>query len=169
MNKRHGAHILFTIRKCFCNKHMGGVRLKYCKEFMFQLLVLLTSFGLVFVAYELSMPVTVAAFSGSPAAPPEQPYNFFMNMLIPFILYMLSAGGLSYLILENVRMYKMTRSLKFMSKVLWTLWIIFLVLVAFLPVLLGFSLFFKGIWYVFIVILAIFSVLWLLRGSRVRP
>lgn len=143
--------------------------MKYCKEFMFQLLVLLTSFGLVFVARELSMPVAVAAFSGSPSAPPEQPYNFCMNMLIPFILYMLSAGGLSYLILENVRMYKMTRSLKFMSKVLWTIWIIFLILAAFLPALLGFGLFFKGIWYVFIVILAIFSVLWLLRSSRVRP
>lgn len=160
---------------------MGGIHLKILREFAYQCLILVTILGLVFVAFDLS-GLTAAAFdnvdeqtavkvfsslsqvlknaddkSGGVA---EVNMSYFKNTLLPFIIYLLACGGFIFLILENIRLWKLMYQIKPISKLMWALWIVALGIMSLLPVYLGTSLLFKGLWYLYIVIAILFLLYW---------
>ncbi len=147
----------------------------------------MTIFGLVFVAFDLSDPAAAAfdkvdeqtavkVFSSlskiiqnaddTSADIAEANINYFINTVLPFIIYLLACGGFIFLILENIRLWKTMNRLKPVNRLMWTLWIVALGLLSLLPVYLGTSLIFEGLWYIFIVIAILFLFYWAYWASR---
>lgn len=141
----------------------------------------MTILGLIFVASDLSHPTT-AAFdkvdeetavkvfsplseiikdledtSGETA---EVNINHFVNTVVPFIIYLLACGGFVFLIQENIRLWKTTVRLKPVNRLIWTTWIVVLGLLSLLPMYLGTSLIFEGLWYIFIIIAVLCLFYW---------
>ena len=147
--------------------------MKFLREFAYQCLILVTIFGLAFVAFDLSVPTTAAfdkvneqtavkvfqSFSkiiqsgdDTSADIAEANINYFINIILPFIIYMLACGGFIFLILENIRLWKTMNLIKPVNKLMWTSWIVVLGLLSLLPMYLGTILIFEGLWYIFIII-----------------
>lgn len=129
--------------------------------------------GLVFVAFDLSGPAAVTfdkvdeqsavkVFSSlskiiqhaddEAAAVAEANIDYIINIVLPFIIYLLACGGFIFLILENLRLWKTMNRIRPVNKLMWTVWIIVLGLMCLLPVYLGTSLLFEGLWYIFIIL-----------------
>ncbi|MHB1393044.1 MAG: hypothetical protein ACYCYE_08210 [Clostridia bacterium] len=165
----------------------GGILLKFLREFAYQCLILVTVFGLVFVAFDLSDPAAVAfeKVDEQTAVKVFQPFsktiqsgndtsadiaevnvNYFINILLPFIIYLLACGGFIFLILENIRLWKMMNLIKPVNRLMWTTWIVVLGLLSLLPVYLGTSLIFEGLWYIFIIIALLCLFYWTYWASR---
>jgi hypothetical protein len=144
-------------------------------------------FGLVFVAFDLSVPTTAAldkvdeqtavkvfqSFSkiiqnGDDPSPDiaEANINYFINILLPFIIYLLACGGFIFLIIENIRLWKTMNLIKPANRLMWTSWIVILGLLSLLPVYLGTSLIFEGLWYIFIIIAILCLFYWAYWASR---
>jgi len=146
-----------------------------------------TIFGLVFVAFDMSAPNTsafdkvdeqtaVKVFSSfskiiqtvddpSPDIA-EANINHFINTVLPFIIYLLACGGFVFLILENIRLWKTMNQIKPVNRLMWTIWIVILGLLSLLPVYLGTSLIFEGLWYIFIVVAILCLFYWAYWASR---
>ena len=165
----------------------GGILLKLIKEIAYQCLILVTVLGLVFVAFDLSGPAAVTfdkvddgtavkVFSSlskviqnsddSNAELVQSNINYLVNIVLPFIIYVFACGGIMFLILENIRLWKSMNRLKPVNKLIWTLWIIALGLMSLLPVYLGTSLIFEGLWYIFIIIAILCLFYWVYWASR---
>ncbi len=161
--------------------------MKILREIAYQCLILVTVFGLVFVAYDLSTPAAdafdkvdehtaVKVFSplykallnsdDESLGLSEANISYLRNVLLPFIIYLLSCCGFIFLILENIRLWKMMNQVKPISKLMWTVWIIVLGLMSLLPVYLGTNLIFEGLWYIFIIIAILFLFYWTYWVSR---
>jgi len=140
-----------------------------------------TVFGLVFVAFDLSGPAAIAfdkvdentavkVFLPHSQVPQntddesgeiaESGISYFKKILLPFIIYMLACGGFLFLIFENIKLWKTLNRIKPVSKLMWTVWIVILGLLSLLPVYLGTSLIFEGLWYIFVVIAILFLFYW---------
>lgn len=137
-------------------------------------------FGLVFVASDLSAPAAafdkideqtaVKVFSSlsqvlqnaddNSGELSEANLSYFKNILLPFIIYLLACGGFIFLILENIRLWKIMIQIKPISRLVWAAWVIALGLMSLLPVYLGASLLFEGLWYIFIVAAILFIFYW---------
>jgi len=172
---------LFSLYKSILNSTKGGIILKLLKEFAYQCLLLVTVFGLVFVAFDLSA-TTAAAFDkvdentavkvfsslssvlqdtkdGSGTVSGSD-ISYLRNILLPFIIYLLSCGGFLFLISENIKLWRTVNRIRPISKLMWAVWIVILVLMSLLPVYLGTSLIFEGLWYIYIVIAVLFLFYW---------
>lgn len=147
----------------------------------------MTIFGLVFVAFDMSAPNTsafdkvdeqtsVKVFSSfseiiqkfddpSPDIA-EANINYLINTVLPFIIYMLACGGFIFLILENIRLWKTMSLMKPVNMLMGTTWIVMLGLLSLLPVYLGTSLIFEGLWYIFIVVAILCLFYWAYWASR---
>ena len=138
-------------------------------------------FGLVFVAFDLSAPAAAvldkvdeqtAVKVFSPLSQvlqnsdvksgelSEANISYLKNILLPFIIYLLACGGFIFLILENVKLWKMMNQIKPISKLMWAIWIVALGIMSLLPVYLGSSLIFEGLWYIFLVVAILSLVYW---------
>jgi hypothetical protein len=140
-----------------------------------------TIFGLIFVASDLSNP-TAAAFDKvdketavnvfSPfskiikdldpksSETAEMNINHFINTVVPFMVYMLACGGFIFLIQENISLWKTMVQLKPVNRFIWTTWIVVLGILSLLPIYLGTSLIFEGLWYIFIIIAVLCLFYW---------
>jgi uncharacterized membrane protein len=128
-------------------------------------------FGLVFVAFDLSAPGSEATVFSSlsqalknaddgSAGLSEANIGYFRNILLPFAIYLLSCCGFIFLILENIRLWRMMNQIRPLNKLMLTIWIILLGLMFLLPVCLGTNLIFEGLWYIFVVIAVILLFYW---------
>jgi uncharacterized membrane protein len=128
-------------------------------------------FGLVFVALDMSAPASeVTVFSpfsqvlknadDEPAELFGADTGYFRNILLPFAIYLLSCCGFIFLILENIRLWRMMNQIRPLNKLMLTIWIILLGLMFLLPVCLGTNLIFEGLWYIFVVIAVILLFYW---------
>lgn len=152
---------------------LGGIFLKLIKESAYQLLILVTVIGLTFVAFDLSGPAAVTfekvdeqsavkVFSSlskiiqdigdETTETARANIGYFKNIVLPFLIYLLACGGFMFLILENIRLWRAMNCIKPVNKLMWTIWIAILGLMSLLPVYLGTSLIFEGLWYIFVVI-----------------
>lgn len=130
--------------------------MKLIRESAYQCLVLAAALGLVFVAYDLSCTLSAVKVFHlfSKAIPGSEPnISYMAKIVLPFIIYILACGGFIFLILENIRLWRSMDFIKPANKLLWTLWIAVLALMCLLPVYLGSSLIFEGLWYIFVIIL----------------
>jgi hypothetical protein len=130
--------------------------MKLIRESAYQFLVLAAALGLVFVAYDLSCSLSAAKvfYSFSRVIPSSDAnINYMAKIVLPFVIYLLSCGGFMFLILENIRLWRSMSFITPANKLLWTLWIGILALMCLLPVYLGTSLIFEGLWYIFVIIL----------------
>lgn len=187
MSDRPSYYLLVLPVQADAQRIKGGIILKLIREFAYQCLILVTALGLVFVAFDLSGPAAVTfdkvdeqtavkVFSSlskiiqsagdDPAKTAVANINYFINIVLPFIIYIFACGGFLFLILENIRLWKSMNRIKPVNKLVWTIWVTALGLMSLLPVYLGTSLIFEGLWYVFITIAVICLFYWMHWASR---
>ena len=142
--------------------------MKFVKELFFQGLIVVVILGLIFVARDLSSPISVAFGNGSTLeaarktiAPvgeilkdiakssliyPDPDRNLFKKTLIPAVIYLLASGGSIYLLIENIRVFKIISASKPILRMLWGVWIIALMVMTAFPIVLGMALMFENLY-----------------------
>jgi FlaA1/EpsC-like NDP-sugar epimerase len=140
--------------------------MKLMKEISFQGFIIIVMLGLAFVAWDMSKPVLrvqseimprdvvtclvhpfTAAFEYEYAdisVAPGQGYNFFSNILLPLMIYMVSIGGFIYLLWEDFKLLKRFAKSNKTAKFFWSLWIIILISLLLIPIFFGMHLLMKG-------------------------
>lgn len=140
--------------------------MKFLKEFSFQCFVFLVLFSLLFVGWDLSKPIlySEAQISAEDVAEcivnpfvnaeddkdksvpeiTEPGFSFLFNIVLPLSIYIACAGGLIYLILENLKLVKACSYQSKPGKLLWYLWLGVLGAAILIPILFGVQLISKG-------------------------
>lgn len=140
--------------------------MKFLKEFSFQCFVFLVLFSLLFVGWDLSKPIlySEAQISAEDVAEcivnpfvnaeddkdknvpevTEPGFSFLFNIVLPLSIYIACAGGLIYLILENLKLVKACSYQSKPGKLLWYLWLGVLGAAVLIPILFGVQLISKG-------------------------
>lgn len=140
--------------------------MKFLREFSFQCFVFLVLFSLLFVGWDLSKPILyneaqisaedVAECIVSPFVNAEDDkdknvqeiaepgFSFLFNIVLPLSIYIACAGGLIYLLLENLRLLKVCSYQSKSGKLLWYLWLGILGAAILIPILFGAQFVSKG-------------------------
>lgn len=141
--------------------------MKLVKEVSFRGFVIIVMLGLALVAWDMSKPVLevqneimprdvvtclvqpfTAAFEDEYediSVAPGQDYNFFSNILLPLMIYMVSIGGFIYLLWEDFKQLKHFAKSNKTAKFFWSLWIIILISLLLVPIVFGMHLLMKGL------------------------
>lgn len=136
--------------------------MKTIKEVGYRCLILFVMISLTFVAYDMSKPALlsedemlnkntveciVQSFSTlwdnkheEVDRLPVHGYNFFSDMLLPVIIYLISIGGFIYLLIEDFKMIRLFTNKNRLAKYLWILWIILLICLILIPIFFGMQL-----------------------------
>ena len=166
--------------------------MRFIREFCFQGFIMIVILGLIFVAWDLSNPQVLSFSKGntlqavsSAIAPvgeilkdiaksdlidPRPDRGLFQKTLIPAIIYLLASGGSIYLLIENIRVFKIISASKPILRMLWGVWIIALMVMTAFPIVLGMALMFENLymgiaWVIALVILS-WSFVFLFKQSR---
>ncbi|MDF2519711.1 MAG: hypothetical protein K0R84_339 [Clostridia bacterium] len=141
--------------------------MKFAREFGFQCFVFVVLICLLLVGWDLSRPIIntetairaedvveciVYPFTNTEddnsgefdeISAPE--FHFFTNIVIPITIYILCAGGMIYLLIENLRLLKVCSYQSAPGRFLWIVWLIVLGAAVLLPVIFGAQLIMKGV------------------------
>ncbi len=140
--------------------------MKFLKEFSFQCFVFLVLLSVIFVGWDLSKPILyneaqiraedVAECIVNPFVNAEDDkdkklqevaepgFSFLFNIVLPLSIYIACAGGLIYLLLENLRLLKACSYQSKPGKLLWSLWLGILGAAILIPLIFGAQLLSKG-------------------------
>lgn len=122
--------------------------MKFIKEFSFRFFIVLVMLSLVFVANDMSKPII---FKGNEifaqdmlSRIPIQGTDFILNILLPLLVYIVSIGGFSYLLIEDFKMLKSFSRSNKLARYVWSLWIIILICLLLIPIFFGFHMLING-------------------------
>ncbi len=140
--------------------------MKLMREIGFRGFVIIVMLGLAFMAWDMSQPVLkvqneimpqdvvtciVQPFSSvfedtfeDISVAPGQSYNFFSNILLPLIIYIISIGGFFYLLREDFKLLKGFAKSNKTAQFFWSLWILILIALLLIPIFFGMHLLMKG-------------------------
>lgn len=140
--------------------------MKFLKDFSFQCFLFLILLSVIFVGWDLSKPILyseaqikaedVAECIVSPFVNAEDDkdkdlqeiatpgFSFLLNIVLPLSIYIVCAGGLIYLLLENLRLLKACSYQSRLGRLLWSLWLGILGAAILIPILFGAKLVSKG-------------------------
>lgn len=140
--------------------------MNHIKEIAFRVLVIVAMLSLAFVALDMSAPVfrceselttmDVIECIKQPFSDvmddkatetheiSKHGYNFFLNILLPTIIYLVSIGGFLYLLIEDFRLIKTFSKQNSLARFVWILWIFVLICLMLIPIAFGIKLFIKS-------------------------
>jgi amino acid transporter len=75
---------------------------------------------------------------------PVQGTDFILNILLPLLVYIVSIGGFSYLLIEDFKMLKSFSHHNKLARYVWCLWIMILICLLLIPVFFGIHMLVNG-------------------------
>lgn len=137
------------------------------KEISYRLFIVFVMLCLAFVALDMSQPViardeqisakeVIECFTQpfteilnlknvKDTDLPGKDYNFTLNILLPIVVYIASIGGFFYLLIEDYKILRSFSRQNRLARIIWTLWLVILILLIFIPAFFGFQLLLKGL------------------------
>lgn len=122
--------------------------MKFLKELSFRFFIILVMLSLVFVANDMSKPIISKGneiFAQDMLNRiPLQGSDFILNILLPLLVYIVSIGGFSYLLIEDYKMLKTFSRSNKLARYIWSLWIIILICLLLVPIFFGLNMLING-------------------------